>query len=122
MLKERILKEELEIVDGKAFAVFSCKEERRVIDGCQRRQELIKQTEAKQKELEDAREEVKRIEKELTELLKQEADLTGAYYCDLTTPVYKVIDGVVQKDENGNDIIEGYTHSEYCTHKEANNG
>ena len=43
MLKEKKIKEEIEVVDGKVFAVFSCKEERRVIDGCAMSKELAEQ-------------------------------------------------------------------------------
>ena len=118
MLKEKNIKEEIEIVDGKVFAVFSCKEERRRIDGCAMRQGLKEQIELKRQELEVAKKEVERVSKELTELLKPDDELTGVHYCDLSTPVYKVIDGIVQEDENGNKLIEGYTHNEYCTHKE----
>ena len=118
MLKERILKEELEIVYGKVFAVFSCKEERRRIDGCAMRKELAEQILEKQKELEELNKAVEQVSSELASLLQTDNELTGAQYCNLDTPVYKVIDGIVQKDENGNPIIEGYTHDEYCPHKE----
>ncbi len=118
MLKEKVIQEEIEIVDGKVFAVFSCKEERRLLDGCEMRKELAKEIEAKREELEALNKAVEKTTKELTELLQQDNALVGEQYCNLSTPVYKTIDGIVQVDEQGNAIIEGYTHDEYCPHKE----
>ena len=119
MLKEKKIKEEIEIVDGKVFAVFLCKEERRVIDGCAMRKELAEEILEKRQELEELNKAVEKVSSELANLLQMDNKLTGAQYCDLSTPVYKVIDGIVQKDENGNPIIERYTHDEYCPHKEV---
>ena len=118
MLKEKVIQEEIEIVDGKVFAVFSWKEERREIDGCEMRRELAKEIERKRQELEELNKAVEQATKKLTELLQQDNALIGEQYCDLSMPVYKTIDGIVQVDEQGNAIIEGYTHDAYCPHKE----
>ena len=118
MLKGKVIQEKLEIVDGKVFAVFSCKEERREINGCEMRKELVKEIEAKREELAALNKAVEKTTKELTELLQQDNALVGEQYCDLSMPVYKVIDGIVQVDEQGNAIIEGYTHDAYCPHRE----
>ena len=119
MLKERRIKEEIEIVDGKVFAVFSCKEERRRIDACAMRKDLAEQILEKQKKLEELNKAVEQVSSELASLLQTDNELIGVQYCNLSTPVYKFIDGIVQVDENGNKIIEGYTHDEYCPHKEV---
>lgn len=118
MLKEKRIEEKIEIVDGKVYAVFSCKEERREVDGCEMRRELAKEIEAKREELAELNKAVEQATKELTELLQQDNALIGEQYCNLSTPVYKRIDGMVQVDEQGNAIIEGYTHDAYCPHKE----
>ena len=118
MLKEKVIQEKLEIVDGKVFAVFSCKEERREIDGCEMRKEYAKEIEAKRQELEELNKAVEQATKELTELLQQDNELVGEQYCDLSTPVYKTIDGIVQVDGQRNAIVESYTHDEYCPNKE----
>ena len=118
MLKEKVIQEELEIVDGKVYAIFSCKKERREIDGCEMRRELAEEIELKREELAALNKAVEKTTKELTDLLQQDNALIGEQYCDLSMPVYKVIDGIVQIDEQGNAIIEGYTHDAYCPHKE----
>lgn len=118
MLKEKTIQERLEIENGKVFAVFSYKEERRVIDGCEMRNELAKEIEVKRQELEELNKAVEQATKELTELLQQDNELVGEQYCNLSTPVYKTIDGIVQVDTQGNPIVERYTHNEYCPHKE----
>lgn len=117
MLKEKRIQERLEIEGGKVFAVLSYKEERRIVDGCQMRKELAKEIEAKRQELEKLNKAVEEATKKLTELLQQDNELVGEQYCNLSTPVYKTIDGIVQVDEKGNPIIESYTHNEYCPHK-----
>lgn len=119
MLKERVLREELEIADGKVFAVFSCKEERRAIDGCQMRKELKEQIEQKRQKLEELNQEIEKTTQELTALLQQDNELVGIHCCSLSTPVYRTIDGIVQVDSNGKPIIESFTHDEYCPHKEG---
>ncbi len=82
------------------------------------RKELAKEIEAKREELAALNKAIKKTTKELTDLLQQDNALIGEQYCNLSTPVYKRIDGIVQIDEQGNAIIEGYTHEEYCPHRE----
>lgn len=118
MLKERKIKEEIEVVDGKVFAVFSCREERRVIDGCSMRQKLAEQINQKRQEVEEMNKSIESVTRELTELLQQDNQLAGIGCCNLSTPVYRTIDGIVQLDEQGGKIIERYTHDPFCPHKE----
>ena len=89
-----------------------------MIDGCAMRKELAEQILEKREELEELKKTVEQVSSELGGLLQTDNELIGVQYCDLSTPIYKVIDGIVQKDENGNPIIERYTHDEYCPHKE----
>lgn len=119
MLEEKIIKESLEIESGRVYATFSLKETKRPVSGCEARKELANQILDKRKELEEINIKRDHIMRDLTELLNLDNKLVGIGCCNLSKPVYKTIDGIIQKDLNGNLIIDHYTHDEYCSNKEV---
>lgn len=118
MLEEKTIKESLEIESGKVYATFSLKETKRLVNGCEARKELANQILEKRKELEEVNKTRDKVMSELTALLNLDNKLVGIGCCNLSKPVYKAIDGIIQRDINGNPIVDHYTHDEYCTHKE----
>ncbi len=119
MLREQTIKESLEIEGGKVYATFSFKESKRQVNGCEARKELANKILEKREELENINKTRDKIMGELTALLNLDNKLVGIGCCNLSKPVYKAIDGIIQKDANGNAIIDHYTHDEYCLHKEG---
>lgn len=117
MLEEKTIKENLKIENGKPYAVFSFQEGRRKLDGCQLRSDLANQILNKRNQLENINKEKNKIVGELTELLEIDNKLVGIGCCNLAKPIYKVIDGLIQKDNGGIPIIDHYTHDEFCSHK-----
>ena len=117
MFEIKEFKEKLKFENGKLYSYFEV-DSPSTINGCEGRKLLEKEIAYKRKELEELEKTKTAIQEELTELLKIDNALVGAGYCKLDKPVYKKLDGIQQKDENGNLIIENYTHSDYCSHKE----
>ncbi len=117
MLNKKEIEESLQIENGKVYAVFSSQQTRRQLNGCEERKNLAEEILAKQTELESLKKQVEQATSELTNLLELDNKLVGAGCCKLDTPVYKKIDGITQNDENGNPIIDHYTHDEFCSHK-----
>lgn len=118
MFKEKTIKEKLKIENGKAYAVFSSQEDKRMLNGCETRNELAKKILEKRQELEEISDIKNKVSQELAELLTLDNELVGIGCCSLSRPVYKTIDGIIQKDRDGNSILDHYTHDEYCSHKE----
>ncbi len=118
MLEEKTIKESLKIENSKAYAVFSLPETKRQIDGCRTRKEISTKILDKRNEIAEINKQRDKANSELAELLELDNKLTGIGCCRLSKPIYKTIDGLVQKDSEGLPIIDHYTHDEYCTHKE----
>lgn len=119
MLESKTIKENLKIENGKPYAVFSLTEVKRQIDGCQARKDLTTKILEKRNELAEVNKVRDKINSEIAELLDLDNKLTGIGCCRLSKPIYKTIDGLVQKDNEGKLIIDHYTHDDYCTHKEV---
>ncbi len=117
MLEEKTIKESLKIENSKAYAVFSLPETKRQIDGCRTRKELANEILNKRNELAEINKVRDKINSELAELLELDNKLTGIGCCRLSKPIYKTIDGLVQKDSEGLPIIDYYTHDDFCSHK-----
>lgn len=117
MFETKEFKEKLKFENGKLFSYFEVSSPE-VINGCKGRKIIQKEIELKRKKLEELEKTKASVQEELTELLILDNALVGQGYCKLDKEVYKKLDGILQKDENGNEIIECYTHSDYCSHKE----
>lgn len=117
MFEIKEFKEKLKFENGKLYSYFEV-DAPNVIDGCEGRKMINEQINARRKELENLDEVRESIQTEITELLKIDNSLIGLGYCKLDKIVYKKLDGILQKDENDNLVIDGYTHSDYCLHKE----
>jgi len=118
MLKEIVLKEEIKIKDGKVYAYTERLNDYRQLDGCEVRKllnaEIVDLT-ATKAELEA---QLERVTEELTAKQNLDNTIAGLGYCKIETPAYKrLISGIVAKDENGNSIIEKYTHAQNCVNK-----
>ena len=110
-------KEKVKFENGKLYSYFEV-DAPNIIDGCEGRKMINEHIDARRKEVENLDEIRASIQDEITELLKIDNSLVGLGYCKLDKVIYKKLDGVLQKDEDNNLIIDSYTHSDYCSHKE----
>ena len=117
MFESKEFKEKLKIEDGNLYAYYEV-ESPQLIDGCEGRKLIGAEIASKRNELEVLEYKKSMLQDELTELLKLDNALVGLGYCKMDKPVYKKLDGILQKDDEGNAIIDGYTHNDYCSHKE----
>lgn len=118
MLVEKTIREQYKIIDKKIYAVFNEIEKRRELKGCDVRAELQNTILNKQNELEQVKVKEKNIQSDLAELFALDSTLASLGYCKKDNVIYKKVDGILIKGENGQPIITGHTHSEYCTHRE----
>lgn len=119
MLETVNLKEELKVINGKAYAVINVLGKKRELNGCETRRfvgDKLTDLETIKKSL---TEELAKINTEMAALTQIDSQLAAAGYCKKDSPVYKKIDGIAITDAKGNHIIIGTSHSESCKHKEG---
>ena len=118
MLNEIKYKEKYKIEDGKIYAVVEEINSKRKLNGCEVRKELARKIQEQKTKKEQLEKDLADLTHELTEDLKLDSQLAGLGYCDISAPVYKRLDGIIQKDSNGEYIITGTTHLSTCAHKQ----
>lgn len=119
MLETVNLKEELKVINGKAYAVINVLGKKRELNGCDVRRYVcynLTELEALKKSLTD---ELAKINTEMAALTQIDSQLAAAGYCKKDSPVYKKIDGIAITDAKGNHIVIDTSHSETCKHKEG---
>lgn len=118
MLNEIKYTERYKVEDGKIYAVVEEINKKRKLNGCEVRKELASIIQEQKIKKEQLEKELADLTQDLTENLQLDSQLAGLGYCDISAPVYKRIDGIIQKDNNGEYIITGTTHLSTCAHKQ----
>lgn len=117
MLNTIELKEGYELKNGVLYAVQHSIETKRKVDGCQVRIEL----EAEYSEMSERKiqleQEIDEITAKMVENRRLDNSLAAVGYCKIDNPVYRKIDGILVKEENGKPIVESYAHAVSCVTK-----
>lgn len=118
MLKTKEVKEVIKVEDKQVFAVIKETNEKRKLQPCETREYLTKQIDelqAKQLQLEK---QLKTVKNALISFVRLDAEIKSLGYCNLSTPLYKKVDGMIIRDKTGSATILSYTHSPECKNKE----
>ncbi len=113
MLEEKKISETY-VIDKykKVFAVYPTGEKRNV-QGCKVRAELKKKLGKIKDLIAEYTAKINELENDLYLTQKLDNDLASAGYCNIDTPVYKKVEGIVIKN-NGKPVIDHYAHNKFC--------
>lgn len=114
MLEKFEVKEKALIENGKLYAYCFRGATKRELDPCEYRKELQETQKALEEKKASLEAELEETIKEMAEAKKIDNQLASLGYCLEDTPVYKKIDGIVQRDSDGNPVVSSYTHSMTC--------
>lgn len=119
MLKSVNLTEEIKVIDKRVYAVIPQLGQKRELNGCdvraRNKQEISNLEKYKQMLTKD----LEKINTMLIDCKKLDNELSLAGYCLKDVDLYKKVDGIVIKGEDGKPVVIGKTHEETCTHKEG---
>ena len=119
VLKSVNLTEEIKVIDKKVYAVIPQLGKKRELNGCEVRAknktELSRLEDIKKMMLKD----LDKLNTMIIDCKELDNKLALAGYCLKDVDLYKKVDGIVIKDENGKPIVIGKTHEETCAHKEG---
>lgn len=119
MLKTITINEKYIVEDGKAYAYAEgLINSKRKINGCKARKDINEKLLNLQNEKDELTKKIEELTSEMAYLQRVDNELASVGYCKINNPIYRRIDGIIQKDSNNNPIVNSYTHSETCTNKE----